>query len=528
VPARRQNREFDPPPLFPPGRSATIRVNFLLSLLAAVLKIVVDDLADWGPFYPSEHVMAFADYLALAEEPLKQPLRIINLCRSDRYLSRGYYCSLLAEARGHRVLPNVATLNILRNRKLFILEFDDIEERVDQLVAEHSPAALESFSVKSYFGTVREEILAPLARDLFERFACPILEIEFRKRSRWEIAALTPLAPTELSDEEQTVFAEALERYSRAVWRRPRERTRYRYDMAILVDPQEPTPPSDAKAIKHFMKAGKRLGIAVDLIKRSDYGRLQEYDALFIRATTAIDHFTFRFAQKAESEDMVVIDDPTSILRCTNKVYLADLLRMRRIPAPDTRILIRQPQARTMASLAGLSFPMVLKIPDGSFSKGVVKVRNEDELQETLRDLFKKSALLLAQEYLYTDYDWRIGVLNNRAIFACKYFMVRDHWQIYRYGSSGDVDSGHFQTLPTHEVPRAVIETALRATRPIGNGLYGVDIKQSGERIAVIEVNDNPSIEFGVEDQYLGLELYHLIMEDFLRRLDEQRANRPR
>ena len=184
--------------------------------------------------------------------------------------------------------------------------------------------------------------------------------------------------------------------------------------------------------------------------------------------------------------------------------------------------------ARTMATLAGLSFPMVLKIPDGSFSKGVVKVRNEDELQETLRDLFRKSALLLAQEYLYTDYDWRIGVLNNRAIFACKYFMVRDHWQIYRYGSSGDVDSGHFQTLPTHEVPRAVIETALRATRPIGNGLYGVDIKQSGERIAVIEVNDNPSIEFGVEDQYLGLELYHLIMEDFLRRLDEQRVNRPR
>jgi len=493
-----------------------------------VLKIVVDDLSDWGPFYPSEKITSFADYLAQQEEAGRQPLRIINLCRSDRYLSRGYYCSLLAEARGHRVLPSVATLNILRNRKLFILEFDDIEERVDQLVAEHSQERLEAFSVKSYFGSVQEEILAPLARDLFERFACPILEIEFRRKARWEIAALTPLAPKDLSDAEQTVFADALERYSRAVWRRPRERTRYLYDLAILVDPTEAIPPSDPKAIKHFMKAAKRLGMAVELIKRSDYGRLQEYDALFIRATTAIDHFTYRFAQKAESEDMVVIDDPTSILRCANKVYLADLLRKRRIPAPDTRILIRQPQAGTLASLAGLSFPLVLKIPDGSFSKGVVKVSNEDELQETLKDLFRKSALLLAQEYLYTDYDWRIGVLNNRAIYACKYFMVRDHWQIYRYGASGDIDSGRFQTLPTHEVPRPVIEAALRATRPIGNGLYGVDIKQSGERIAVIEVNDNPSIEFGIEDQYLGLELYHLIMEDILRRLDEQRANRPR
>lgn len=493
-----------------------------------MLKIVVDDPADWGPFYPSEHVISFADYLALPEDTFRQPLRVINLCKSERYLSRGYYCSLLAEARGHRVLPSVATLNILRNRKLFLLEFDDLEQRIDSLVREHSPERREGFKVKSCFGRVQDEILAPLARDLFERFACPILEIEFRKRARWEIASLTPLAPGELSDAEQTVFAEALERYSRDVWRRPRERTRYRYDMAILVDPQEPQPPSDALAIKHFMKAAKKLGIAVDLIKRSDYGRLQEYDALFIRATTAIDHFTYRFAQKAESEDMVVIDDPTSILRCTNKVYLADLLRKRKIPQPDTRILIRQPQERQMALLAGMSFPLVLKIPDGAFSRGVVKVKNEEEFRETLRDLFKKSALVLAQEYLYTDYDWRVGVLNNRAIYACKYYMVSDHWQIYRYGAGDGIDSGRFQTLPTHEAPRSVIETALRATRPIGNGLYGVDIKQSGERVAVIEVNDNPSIESGVEDDYLGLDLYYLIMEDFLRRLDEQRANRPR
>jgi glutathione synthase/RimK-type ligase-like ATP-grasp enzyme len=507
---------------------ANICLPSLSSLSYAVLKIVVDDPSDWGPFYPSEHVISFAEYLTQQDDAGRTPLRIINLCHSDKYLSRGYYCSLLAEARGHRVLPSVATLNMLRNRKLFILEFEDIEERVAALVTQHSPEQAGGFSVKSYFGRVQEDALAPLARDLFERFACPILEIEFRKRARWEIAALTPLAPGDLNDAEQTMFAEAMEHYSRAIWRRPRERTRYRYDMAILVDSQDPTPPSDARAIKHFMKAGQRLGIAVDLIKRSDFGRLQEYDALFIRVTTAIDHFSYRFAQKAESEDMVVIDDPTSILRCANKVYLADLLKKRKIPAPETRILYRQPKEKLVAALAGLEYPMVLKIPDGSFSRGVVKAANEDEMQETLKELFKKSALVLAQEYLYTEYDWRIGVLNNRAIYACKYYMVRNHWQIYKYGSTGGMDSGRFQTMPTHEAPRAVVEAALRATRPIGNGLYGVDIKQSGDRVAVIEVNDNPSIEFGIEDEYLGLELYHLIMEDFLRRLEEQRANRPR
>lgn len=36
---------------------------------------------------------------------------------------------------------------------------------------------------------------------------------------------------------------------------------------------------------------------------------------------------------------MVVIDDPTSILRCTNKVYLADLLRTNKVPTPKTLLL---------------------------------------------------------------------------------------------------------------------------------------------------------------------------------------------
>ena len=49
-----------------------------------------------------------------------------------------------------------------------------------------------------------------------------------------------------------------------------------------------------------------------------------EYDALFIRETTAINDHTYRFAKRAESEGMVVIDDPQSILRCTNKIFLAD------------------------------------------------------------------------------------------------------------------------------------------------------------------------------------------------------------
>ena len=133
-------------------------------------------------------------------------------------------------------------------------------------------------------------------------------------------------------------------------------------------------------------------------------------------------------------------------------------------------------------------------------------------------ELLQKSSLLIAQEFLYTDFDWRIGVLNNKAIFACRYFMVKNHWQIYQHGDK--TRSGGFATLPTFEVPKHVIQAALKATKPIGDGLYGVDVNQSGDKAFVIEVNDNPNVDSGVEDLYLGNELYEIIMGEFARRLE--------
>jgi glutathione synthase/RimK-type ligase-like ATP-grasp enzyme len=169
-----------------------------------------------------------------------------------------------------------------------------------------------------------------------------------------------------------------------------------------------------------------------------------------------------------------------------------------------------------------LDYPMVLKIPDGAFSVGVEKASNVQELQTILKRLFKKSTLLLAQEYLYTDYDWRIGMLNNEPIYACRYYMVRNHWQIYQHGVSKTA-SGNFDTLPTFEAPRAVLDAAIKATRPIGNGLYGVDVKEKNGVGYVIEVNDNPSIDSAVEDLYLGDKLYKIIMSELLRRMEARR-----
>ncbi len=482
--------------------------------------LVVDNLSDWNPYYPSDQVITFETYLATGQGESEQRVRVINLCSSYSYLSDGYYCSLLAEARGHHVIPSVKVLNDLGKKALYQLQLEDLSPTLTRAFKSRANPNNE-ITLLSYFGTTAEPAFQELARQLFDRFSCPVLEVSLMFRQQWEINGLKPISHRVLDDPQQTVFAEALDKFSKKVWRKGRARKAARYDLAMLINPEEQLPPSNRGALKKFIKIGRELGIEVELISKQHYGRLPEFDALFIRETTGIDHHTYRFAKKAEAQGLVVIDDPTSMLRCANKVYLADLFRTHHVPCPKTWLLHKGNALHLDNVESEAGFPMVIKIPDGSFSRGIVKVNNRQELNSKVEELFQKSALLLAQEFLYTEFDWRIGIFNNRALYACRYYMVKNHWQIYHHHQSR-IDSGHFETLPTFEVPKAVLEAALKATQPIGNGLYGVDVKEKNGKGYVIEVNDNPNIDSGIEDKYLGDELYRLIMGEFLRRMENR------
>ncbi|OQX47739.1 MAG: hypothetical protein B0D87_08805 [Candidatus Sedimenticola endophacoides] len=161
---------------------------------------------------------------------------------------------------------------------------------------------------------------------------------------------------------------------------------------------------------------------------------------------------------------------------------------------------------------------MVLKVPDGSFSLGVYKVEGRRQLEQVARRMFKDSELLLGQAYTYTPFDWRVGVLDGQALYVCQYFMSSGHWQIYDHGAAGK--EGEHRTFAVEESPAPVLETALKAANLIGRGFYGVDLKETPAGVVVIEVNDNPSIDHGVEDQVLGERLYERIMETFMARIE--------
>jgi glutathione synthase/RimK-type ligase-like ATP-grasp enzyme len=478
--------------------------------------IVVEHRSDWKAVFPASRVVTARDYLGSDEFHGMRKAKVTNLCRSYGYLSVGYYVSLLAQARRHQVVPTVRTLSELSRKSIYSLDVAELDALVHRSLR-HSTQ--DTFDVLLYFGQCEHAELEELARQIYEMFPCPLLRVRFTLQAdKWRITRIRPYWIHTLTEPQYPPFVHAIEHHLAKRWRTRRARPESRFDLAMLVNPSERLPPSDLRALRNFVRVGKSLGIDVEFIEKKDYPRLAEYDALFIRETTAIDHYTYRFARKAESEGMVVMDDPDSILKCTNKVYLAELLKANQVPIPRTVILQEHDGAAAVEQ--GLAYPVVLKIPDGSFSRGVFKVGNREEFERVAAGLFKESDLILAQEFLYTEFDWRIGVLNGSPIYACQYFMSKKHWQIVDYKKGGRVSEGAWRTVAIEDTPPAVVRAAVRAADLIGNGLYGVDVKHAGRRVCVIEVNDNPNLEAGVEDGVLKDELYRMILEEFVRRLE--------
>ena len=121
----------------------------------------------------------------------------------------------------------------------------------------------------------------------------------------------------------------------------------------------------------------------------------------------------------------MVIGDTKSITYCTNKVYIHNLMIKNKIRTPEGKLIFKDESFSPQKLIDELGLPIVLKIPDGSFSKGGKKANSAKELQQILNDMFEQSSIRITQKYYYTDFDWRIGILNNKPIYACKYYMAK-------------------------------------------------------------------------------------------------------
>ncbi len=481
--------------------------------------ILVDQPKDFPNADTPHKVIMTGEYLARPKLfDIGRP-KLVNLSRSYAYQSKGYYASLLAEARGHRVVPTVETMLELREAKLYEHALPELEDELNRCArkADFQPEA--QLRLLVCFGIASDPRFEAFGRLLFDWFRCPALEISVDPGIWLSIDRIRPRTITRLANGDATFFRDALHQHTKREWRDPKARSLSKYDLAVLHDPNEKLPPSSVDSLKHFARIAEKLSVDIEPITRRQLDELAEYDGLFIRETTSIDNHTYRFARRAWQEGMPVIDDPMSMIRCTNKVFLMELLGSNQVPMPQTLMLAEN--ADLSRAMDELGLPLVVKIPDGSFSRGVHKVNSPEEFKRVVEELFEETDLLLAQKFMPTEFDWRVGVLSGEPLFVCQYRMARGHWQTVKHRADGSSREGGFRTFELDQAPTELLDVAGRAAKPIGEGFYGVDIKQTDHGFVVMEVNDNPNLEHGIEDAVGKDEIWIRLLKWFIERFEQ-------
>jgi hypothetical protein len=109
-----------------------------------------------------------------------------------------------------------------------------------------------------------------------------------------------------------------------------------------------------------------------------------------------------------------------------------------------------------------------------SAMRGVHRVETQAEFKRVADEPFEETDLLLAQKFLPTEFDWRVGVLAGEPLFVCQYrlkgvharlatgYGARGHWQIVKHRADGSAREGGFRTFDLSEAPPELIDIIAR------------------------------------------------------------------
>ncbi len=256
----------------------------------------------------------------------------------------------------------------------------------------------------------------------------------------------------------------------------------------------------EATALDRFKMAAEAKGHLFEYIFKRDMNRIPEYDAVFIRATTDPMNTAYVVSRMADALGKVVIDDPHSIRVCSSKVVLDDLFRQNNIPSPKSLLFAGDYSDENLSHISGcLGFPLVLKAPYTKFSSHVEKAHDEAEFRLIAARYLKNATPIVLQEYMPSGFDWRVGMLDNQVLYLCKYYMPRGGWKV-RSLVDGKNQWGRVVPILRRNAPKKLEELAVKVSRCVGDGLYGLDVKEIDGEFYCIEINDNPSFYAGLED----------------------------
>ena len=254
-------------------------------------------------------------------------------------------------------------------------------------------------------------------------------------------------------------------------------------------------------ALTEFRLAAFERGHELDFLFKNELKYLKNYDGILIRALTDPLNTTYLVARTAEMLGKRVLDHSDAIRVCCDKVNMYARLAAKGVSLPETRFLEESELTAVRAArlFEELGAPLVLKAPNSSFSAYVDKVTTPDAFIKVGKRFLRRADRIVVQQYIPSEFDWRVITLAGKVLAVLRYEFAPQQWKAM--GRSQEGEWAKVVGIERSEAPAALLKTALQAANAIGESLYGIDIKEIDGEYFIIEVNDNPTIAAGEEDQ---------------------------
>lgn len=185
-----------------------------------------------------------------------------------------------------------------------------------------------------------------------------------------------------------------------------------------------------------------------------------------------------------EGYGLRVVNNLSSALITGNKVLSTIALSKAKVPTPRTKLAFAEDSA--LRALNELGYPAIIKPAIGSWGRLVACLNDVDAAKSVIEDrqeMFPLYHVYYLQEKIKRPpRDIRAIVVGDRTVAA-----------IYRISTTGDwrtntARGGRAENL---EVTKELDELCLRAAKPFGRGVYGVDLMESEDQgLLVHEVNN--------------------------------------
>ena len=220
-----------------------------------------------------------------------------------------------------------------------------------------------------------------------------------------------------------------------------------------------------------------------------------------------------RFAEQLRLHGITTVNSRETNLLCDDKWLNYIVMKNAGLRQPRSAILTHEENIDIPIKEIGGKYPMILKTAQGTQGVGVIFIDSRKTLLATMQLINKidENIAILIQEYIKTDYDVRVMVLNNEIVGQLKRPIVTDDFR-------SNVSQGSLPLkMKLTELEKSEI---LKAAKSVNGIWLGVDFIPSKDREKIppylIEVNSSPGT--GHIDEMNGTDISKLVLDTFKNR----------